>query len=406
MRNSIGLVLLLLSACTPLLAQSPDALQALLDSHQVFALRDAVRSNPHAPLLYRGAVQASLNHIRRARRDLTAVIKADPHSRQAYDAHQLFATLYFRNGSYHAARAELEAAHALHPDAADVNNLLPLFRTLSQSPDMRVVHRDSTNILRVGAAHRILPVEINGQHVAYGFDTGAGMSVMGASEARRLGLVATRVDGKLGESSGSDIQGYGVAVARDVVVAGLHLQNVPFFVLDDSGEPLVRLPAGLRGFIGIPVLIAMQTIRWDSPGWFATGHSAQQGIGHLQNLLFSAATPVVEARVQNTTLSFSFDTGAADTVLNEIFANEFPALVKAGTKEKRPILGMGGKNTYDAVLLHPLMFHLGGRDVTLASPHVFVSHSLGTWDGNLGDDILNQVTTVTLDFRSMSLTLH
>jgi hypothetical protein len=69
-------------------------------------------------------------------------------------------------------------------------------------------------------------------------------------------------------------------------------------------------------------------------------------------------------------------------------------------------MGYGGSNNYDSVLLGPVVFSTGSLDVTLKSPHVFLSHSLGKFDGNLGNDILNQAKTVVLDFEAMELRLE
>ena len=102
----------------------------MFETHQVFALRDAV-AHGHAPLFYRGAVEASLNQMGPAQKDLRKIIQADLHSKDAYDARDLLGNLYFRNGLYREALAEIEAEHVEKPDAADVNNALPLFRALS-----------------------------------------------------------------------------------------------------------------------------------------------------------------------------------------------------------------------------------------------------------------------------------
>jgi hypothetical protein len=126
----------------------------------------------------------------------------------------------------------------------------------------------------------------------------------------------------------------------------------------------------------------------------------------MQNLLFQGTTAVVQVRVQDKALTFSLDTGASDTDLNEGFAKALPNLIEAGTKETRPITGLGGSVSYDSVLLGPVDFDLGGRNVTLKAPHVFPKHSLGKFDGNLGNDILKQAKSITVDFRSMTLELH
>jgi len=255
--------LFLLSGAGTLQAQTPDALHQMFESNQVFALRDAV-AHGHAPLLYRGAVETSLNRIGPAQRDLRKVIQADPHSKDAYDAHDLLGNLYFRNGLYREALAEIEAEHVEKPDAADVNNALPLFRALAESPDMKVVRRQGSRFMRPRDADGsfALPVKIDGKDVTYGFDTGSSISVIGEADAKLLGLTSKSVETKLGESSGTDISGLKIAIAKDLVLGGLHLQNVAFFILQDTGEPFVNVPVGSRGLIGLPVLIAMQASRW------------------------------------------------------------------------------------------------------------------------------------------------
>ena len=124
----------------------------------------------------------------------------------------------------------------------------------------------------------------------------------------------------------------------------------------------------------------------------------QVGAALLQDL--------VQVSVDGKQITFGLDTGAMDTDLNEGFAKALPDLVKAGQKESRAITGYGGSNKYDSVLLGPVVFRVGGMDVTLKSPHVFPNHSLGKFDGNLGNDILNQAKMVTLDFRAMELRLE
>jgi hypothetical protein len=396
---------LIVAGVGTLRAQTPDALHQMFAAHQVFALRDAV-AHGHAPLFYRGAVEASLNQIGPAQRDLRRIIHNDPHSKDAYDARDLLGNLYFRDGLYREALAEIEAEHAERPDAADVNNALPMFRTLSVAGDTSVVHRRGSRFMRVGDDHGALPVKINGHDVMYGFDTGSSISVMGTADAKLLGLTVTRIETKLSEASGSDIPGISIAVAKDLVVGGLHMRNVAFFVLQDTGEPFVDVPVGSRGLIGLPVLIAMQALRWERTGWFELGPKALHQAAPAQNMLFHDSTPVVQVGVKDKLLSLSFDTGAMDTDLNEGFAKAFPELVNAGEKENRAITGFGGSNKYDSVLLGPVTFRVGGMSVTLKAPHVFVSHSLGKWDGNLGNDILNQAGAMTLDFRAMALVLE
>ena len=391
-----------------LFGQPEQQLRTMLDSNQAFALRDAARQG-HLPAFYRGAVEDSQNRVAEAKKDLDRAIAADPHSKEAFEADEMLANMNFRQGRFREALVEAEAAHVVKPESADLNNMLPLLRGLAESPDMAVSQRRSSRFEMKADSDgsRGLPVLINGKEVRYGFDTGAALSVMGESDAKLLGLTVKHVETKLTEASGSAIPGFNIAVAVDLVIAGLHLKNVPFFVLQDTGEPFVHVPVGRRGLIGLPVLLAMRTVRWEpSSGWFAFGKAAEMKNHEAQNLLFHGATAIVQVHVNDKALIFSLDTGATDTDLNEGFAKALPELVGAGQKENRAITGLGGSNQYDSVLLGPVEFDVGGSKVTLKAPHVFPKHSLGSFDGNLGNDILHQAKAVALDFEAMELQLE
>lgn len=409
MKTWTGAALLIVTALSSgsLRAQTLEELKAMLDANQGFALREAVRHG-HAPAFYRGAVEDSENRTAAAIKDLEKAIRANPRSEESFEAHLMIANMGFRGGRFHDALLEAKAAHAVKPDSEDLNNALPLFEALAESPDMQLVERQDSHLEMRGdgGGSHGLPMTIDGKEVTYGFDSGAALSGMGVSDAKMLGLKVRHVESNLTEASGKAIPGYDIAFANDLVIAGLHLRNVPFFVLQDNGEPWVHVPVGSRGVIGLPVLLAMQTVRWQHGAWFEFGKHARAKSPAAQNLLFHGATAIVQVQVEGKALTLSLDTGAADTDLNEGFAKALPDLVKAGTKETRAITGLGGSNEYDSVLLGPVAFDVGGKIVTLPSPHVFPTHALGKFDGNLGNDILKQTRAVTLDFRTMKLTLE
>jgi predicted aspartyl protease len=388
-------------------AQTSESLHQLFQSGKVFALRDAVQHGD-APLFYRGAVEASLNKIERAQTDLHKVIQTDPHSEDAYQAHDLLCNMYERNGLYREALRELQAAFAERPNAKDVQNAIPVFQALARSPDMTVAKRRLSKVHRTPGDHS-LPFKLNGKDDNFGFDTGAIISIMSDREAAHLGLNAEVVNSKMGDSSGNGISGFRVAVADDLVIGGLHLKNVPFLVVPDTNEPFVEFPPNEygRGLLGLPVLLAMQTLRWQPRGDLEFDFPSEAAT-QLSNLLFHGTTPVLQVTVQHRILDFSLDTGAVDTDLNPVFAKELPALISSGQKETHTITGFGGSNNYDSILLPSVALQIGGKDVNLTPAHVFVVHGVGggsIWAGNLGNDLLNQAHAITLDFRAMSLKL-
>ena len=212
----------------------------------------------------------------------------------------MIANMDFRKGRFHDALLEAKAAHAVNPDSEDLNNALPLFEALAESPDMQLVERRNSHLEMRGDGDgsRGLPMMIDGKEVTYGFDSGAALSAMGVSDAKMLGLKVRHVESDLTEASGKAIPGYDIAIANDLVIAGLHLRNVPFFVLRDTGEPWVHVPVGSRGVIGLPVLTAMQIVRWQHGAWFEFGKRERTKSPAAQNLLFHGVTAIVQVRVK------------------------------------------------------------------------------------------------------------
>lgn len=386
-------------------AQTHTPFQAAYEANQVFELRDTVEHSA-APLFYKAAVEASFNNVQTAEKDFDAVIHAAPNSPDAYEAHDLLGNMYFRNGMYRDAFKEITAALKEQPDAGDPKSMLPITTALKKFPPMAVVAmRPST--LQIEPDSTFLPLKLNGKQVEFFFDTGASMSLVGESEARELGLVAMPVAGKMGDASGQGVSGVQIALAPDLVIGGLHLRNVPFVVVPDSGEPWNQLPQPRRGLIGLPVLLAMHTIRWTRQGSFEFGFPSQPLNRTTCNILFHNSNPVVDVRVERKHLDFTLDTGAVDTDLNPAFAKALPALMKSGTPEKRALEGVGGTVHSDSILLPSVTLQIGDRNAVLKPAHVFTEHGNGTWAaGNLGMDVLKQAPAFTLDFGAMTLRLE
>lgn len=386
-------------------AQVPDALKAAYKTNQVFALRDAVSHSP-ASLFYRGAVNASSNSVRAAETDLRSVIKHDPHSDDAYEAHDLLGNMYFRNGMYREGYAEIVAALHERPDASDAKSMLSILTALNALPEMTVVEAKPTSI-DIEPGSTFLPLKANGKDLKFFFDTGAPISVIGESEAKELGIRTKRVEGKMGDASGQGVSGIQLALVSDLRIGGLHLHNVPFVVVADSGEPWNHLPKNRHGIIGLPLLLAMHTIRWTPTGKFEFGFPSQTLNLSECNMLFHNSNPVIDVLVDSKHLDFTLDTGAVDTDLNPQFAEALPALMKSGTPEKRSLEGLGGKVENSSILLPSVTFEIGGKSVVLRPAHVFTNHGNGTWaSGNLGMDLLRQAHAFTLDFGAMTLQLQ
>src|SRR5579872_3918739 len=162
-------------------AQNDDtSLKALYDSHQWFELRDSV-ARGGASLFYQGAVACAFNDLHRCEKKLGAVIKARPNSDDAFQAHDVLANAYLRQGKYRKTLAQIDALLAIRPNDSGALGDRPLLAALGEFPDQEVARRRPATLKLLDG----LPISIHAVQATYWFDTGAELSVLSESEAKR-----------------------------------------------------------------------------------------------------------------------------------------------------------------------------------------------------------------------------
>ena len=86
-------------------------------------------------------MDAAADHRRHAEMELNAVIKAAPHSDDAYAARSTLSHFYLRIGRFHDAETQIQAMLAAKPNAPDLTNVRSLYALLATHPDI-TVHGD------------------------------------------------------------------------------------------------------------------------------------------------------------------------------------------------------------------------------------------------------------------------
>ncbi len=382
----------------------------LYDSHQWFALRDAVMAQGiHAPMFYLGAVEAAFNQTKLAERDLHTDIRGEPNSTRAYDAREILTKQYVRNGQYREALAQADKILKDKPDAPVVNDLHPLLEAAAKFPDQSTsASAPSTLKMKIDGGNVFIPLTINGVAANFQFDTGAIASSLSESEAKRIGLTIRDAGITFDSLSGAKVKAR-FAVADDLIIGNVHMSHLPFYVLPDSEKPFVGMAAGKRGLLGMPVLLALQTIRWSPRDLkFECGFGSPHAIVPKPNLAFDGAYTVVQLDSQGKSLLFGLDTGAQRTEFYPSFGTAFPALMATG-KKVSPLPAEADGTSSDSIALPSVTFSIAGFNAKLEPAHVVHRSSddaSGWFNGNLGMDALNQAHTITIDFSAMSITLN
>jgi predicted aspartyl protease len=399
------LALLVLSSLSFALPADEVGLKTLYDGHRWFELRDAVAKGA-APLFYQGAVACAFNDLHRCEKKLGPVIKSQPQSEDALQAHTLLIYAYLRQGKYHAALAQADAVLALKPGDSDVQGDRPLLAVLSKSPEQEAPHKHFTTLKMQEAG---LPITINGERATYWFDTGANVSALSEAEAKRYGLRILGAPVKIGDVTGTELDSR-VAVADELSIGSIRLRHVAFLVLSDKQPPFDQSPPGEGGLIGLPVLLALQRFTWGADGKFEIGTRSTKKSAPHADLCFDGQHPIAQVQYDGRSLAFTLDTGATNTDLYPPFAAMFPELLRTAAKtDSYKMEGAGSAKTLNAAVLPSLPLRVAGFQVVLKPAGILLDPTVENskfYHGNLGIDLLQQAHKTTFDFRAMTLTLE
>ncbi len=258
-------------------------------------------------------------------------------------------------------------------------------------------------------------LKVNHVTASWLLDTGANMSAVSRSFARRLGLkplpgTAQTQAGVTGIEN--PIQ---IALVPVLHVGGATLHNLVVLILEDAS---LRIDLGprqrfqIQAVLGYPAFQAMGAIAFRNDGWFEAGDAARaeasasgsSGTTMYMKLLM----PVIECGVGGEELPFSFDTGASGTNLTERYAKHFRALSASWKKGENKSAGAGGIVTRTIYLQPDLRLAVGNRTATLHNVPIFtqpMGSDLDELYGNLGQDMVSGFSSFVVDFSRMRFTL-
>jgi predicted aspartyl protease len=390
----------------PAIAQDSSEWKSLYDAHKWKDLYVHIRSAAGVPPLYRGAMGVAFHQDPEgAERLLLSVAGTNPISPEAYDAFEWLSHLYFYRGQYRKLVDVMERRWAAFPDKKERQQEEAEVAGFRGLPD-QVTESSRASTLDHEPGSTFVSLSINGGAATYFLDTGAWISCMSESEANRLHLTINRTSGTIGQSAGSHV-GFRTAVASDVIIGATHFKNVSFAVFPDDQEPWRDLAVGRRGIIGVPLLVGLQTVRWEKAGPIVFGNSPHAFDIHKANLVFVDDHLVISVSVEGKPIDATVDTGAVSTDLYQPFADRFENLLRAnGKADTREVHGVGHSETFQSVTLPELRIQVGGARTVLSPAHVLLK-SIGApcCVGNFGMDLFSQTPVMEIDFGAMELRL-
>jgi predicted aspartyl protease len=320
-------------------------------------------------------------------------------TKEAAEAHSWLSYIDIRKGRYKAAAAQIEASNGDQRD--------PLAATFRELPDQAIEMTSPATIpYRILERKLFLEITVDRQPVEFFLDSDANLSFVSETAAKRIGLAvrhsSATTEGALGAKAKLSI------ASANVVIGNTRLNGVAFLVLPDSASLFATLAPKQQGALGLPVLIALERVSWDSNGKFRIG------IGYdparpASPLAFDGSDPVIRFTCNQVALTGVFDTGAETTTLWPPFAARFSRFVSsAGTVGSKEMRGFGGNGRVPEILLPNLEFGLGGINVRATPAHILTAKTTDNSDwlaGRIGLDLLREAQCVTVDLRANMLQL-
>lgn len=321
-------------------------------------------------------------------------------------AHEEIAYACLRTGKYDDAASELDLALRLVRRGSSEHAALENTRLLAESlrgvePQSVRFEQPSSSVQAVWNAGGSwdVPVEVNGRASTAVFDTGANLSAITESEASRMGLEVRETRATVKGSTGKR-NAMKVAVADHLRFESAHFRNVVLIVLPDAALRFPEIGLQIRGFLGLPVIRALECVGISEHGVARMGNDVCLN-PNLPNLFFEDLGLIVESAYREHRLQWLLDSGANES---NLYSSSRAALGATPLTESSEQTGGAGRVVRRKVYSVPaLQFSLGGRSLTLREITLYRTTPSRCRDGLLGMDVLRG--GFSLDFKTMQLRL-
>jgi len=415
---SWALIIACLSCHAPADRHIEQSLQSLLDQKEYFKLKSALASNedrisPQKRLYLQAFVDNVFNRNNSSNEQIETLLKQYSSVLSDSIKADLFglkADNEFKTYQYaKAAAADNElVTHYRHVvDSNGYENIKTsalMASALANIPPQQAAITENTTIPwtrdRLGLME--IPVRYHDSTCQGVFDTGANISCITTSYARRLGIRTLNVSFNVNTSTGIVVKS-DLGIADSLRIGNIILQHVVFQVLPDEVLFFAPFHFSINMIIGYPVMSQLKEVHIFRDGRMTIPlQPAGSGLG---NLALDGLYPIVSCNVGGDTLCLMFDSGAGTTDLTNTYFNKYKKYIQEHGKEKTARQGgAGGFVTVKTYSLDSLHLRIGTKAVALAEVAVHIDpgpQSDKNLYGTLGQDVVSKFNEMILNFDSM-----
>ncbi|MES2627980.1 MAG: pepsin/retropepsin-like aspartic protease family protein [Bacteroidota bacterium] len=318
---------------------------------------------------------------------------------------------YYKLGRFREAAAATQEVIVGFPSITDEEELQDLRNTgqiwkgLENTAVQQVIFSKTTVIPFTRDIAKLINIEVKhtGGSTASVFDTGANISVATESTAQAMKLQTVADSIKVKAITGNEVYAK-IAVCRELSIGDVTVNNAYFLVFPDADLTFGGGVYKINLIVGFPIIRDLGEIAVDQVGNTMTIVKDPKKHAH-KNMYVDGLTPIIEVKIKDQPLQFSFDSGADKTM----FYERFYALAKDNrsyelTAGKSTLGGAGGSKTIDIMIAKHLELTVGGETVKLSNSDVLLSNLMDEKEhlyGNLGQDVLLSRKKYVLNLKDM-----
>jgi hypothetical protein len=258
------------------------------------------------------------------------------------------------------------------------------------------------------------PVRIGGEQFSAQFDTGAEISVLSATTAKKWGVTLLDGTATLHGYAGRDFSAQPGFIPA-LTIGKAELRDVAVYVTADQNLYISEIKRQTNALLGFPVVSALGRLtfakdgsvtvsaqspsadpRTDTHLWFA-GHALLIPLGTDPVMKGNKLVSISGLRL------FMLDTGSGSSFLTDRYLAEHTNVFHGPPAETARLAGAGGIEEIPAYGAHGLPLFIGTSLMLLNGPHVLAKLTSGEAEhyfGVVGQDLLQNFSGYTLDFRT------
>lgn len=302
--------------------------------------------------------------------------------------------------------------HFTQDELKDEINAQRIWQTLRGKPEQYISPFSSVTLLTVKDKAGLITTSVmsaNGTTSDFVFDTGAGISCITESSAKKMGMLILPDNNISIESFTGQENRVLIGIAPEIYMGELSIYNAIFLVYPDSAFTFANGAYVINGIIGFPIAKELGTITIEKD--LLTFSKKEMGHQLQKNFFVDQLRAIVMLSYKGKTLPFNFDSGANTSEFNKSFYETFKSnLDPIGQLETVTASGAGGQEISSEVLVVKEQ-EIALGETLIKLPLMEVNRNdYGVYGkvnfGNIGQDVIGQFKKVTISFDHNYLKLE